>query len=65
MKINPLDPKYSKGYNDGFKAGQKATCKQFADGFGKLLSEKGIGKKTIMKMIKVMNLPMEENNEIL
>lgn len=49
-----------KGYNDGFEAGKKRAVDHFATGFEKLQNTKGIGEKTIKKMIEVMELPVEE-----
>lgn len=59
MKLNPLDPHYMKGYNDGFEAGKKRAVDHFAEGFEKLQNTKGFGEKTIIKMIEAMGLPVE------
>lgn len=63
MKINPLDPVYMKGYNDGFEAGKRRAVDHFAEGFEKLQNTKGFGEKTIRKMIEAMELPVEVKNE--
>lgn len=60
MKINPLNPFYMKGYNDGFEDGKKRAVEHFAEKFEKLQNTKGIGEKTIRKMIEVMELPVDE-----
>ncbi|MBU8908537.1 hypothetical protein [Desertibacillus haloalkaliphilus] len=54
-KVDPLDPMYMKGYNDG----KLAAVKGFARRFKKLQQTKGIGDKTIQKMVEVMELPIE------
>lgn len=64
MKITPFNPLYLKGFNDGRKAGiqegKEATIDHFIIGFEKLQKVKGIGPKTIQKMIEAMELPIEE-----
>ncbi|WP_209121537.1 hypothetical protein [Alkalihalobacillus sp. BA299] len=63
MKIDPLNPIYLKGFNDGYEAGKKVAVDYFADGFEKLQNTKGVGEKTIRKMIKAMDLPVDEVKE--
>ena len=55
MKINPLNPMYMTGFNDG----KRAAVNEFAKRFEELQNTKGIGPKTIEKMIEVMRLPVE------
>lgn len=56
MDINPFNPLYLKGFHDG----KRAAVEEFAKRFEKLQRTKGIGPKTIQKMIEVMELPIKE-----
>lgn len=53
--VNPLERKYWEGFNDG----KMAAINEFAKRFERLQEVKGIGEKTIRKMIDVMKLPVE------
>lgn len=54
--MNPLNPIYLKGFNDG----KREAVKEFARRFEQLQHVKGIGPKTIQKMVEVMQLPIKE-----
>ena len=56
MDINPFNPLYLKGFHDG----KRAAVEEFAKRFEKLQRTKGIGPKTIQKMVEVMELPLKE-----
>jgi hypothetical protein len=59
MEINPLNPLYLKGFHDG----KRAAINEFCDRFERLQQTKGIGEKTMRKMVEVMNLPLEEDEK--
>lgn len=56
VKINPLDPNYMKGFNDGVTHGKKETFNKFTDYLMERLRTlgeiEGIGEKTIWKIHK-------------
>lgn len=56
VDINPFNPLYLKGFHDG----KRAAVEEFARRFEKLQRTKGIGPKTIQKMVEVMELPLKE-----
>ncbi len=56
MKVNPFHPLYLKGHKDG----RISTIKEFDKRFQKLQQTKGIGPKTLLKIVEVMNLPIEK-----
>lgn len=54
MKINPLDPIYMKGFNDGMKTGEKQALEKFynfiVDRMSTIQEVEGIGEKTAWKI---------------
>ncbi|WP_078428787.1 helix-hairpin-helix domain-containing protein [Alkalihalobacterium alkalinitrilicum] len=64
MKMNPLNPLYLKGFNDGAEVGKRemkdAMVDHFIERLENLYKVPGIGEKTIQKIIKALDLPVEE-----
>lgn len=56
LKINPLDPIYLKGFNDGTKNGEKQALEKFynfiVDRMNTIQEVEGIGEKTAWKIHK-------------
>lgn len=60
-KRNPvLQKAWMEGYNAGLKAGHKEACYVFAHKFEQLQEAKGIGPKTMKRVVEAMDLPLEE-----
>lgn len=55
-KIVPINADYWRGFNDG----KRAAVNEFAERFERLQQVKGIGPKTLEKMVEVMELPLKE-----
>jgi len=62
-KIDPLNPMYFNGYSKGFEDGKKAVINHFSDKFKNLQQTKGFGEKTLMKIIRALDLPMMEDDK--
>ncbi|TLS37753.1 hypothetical protein [Pseudalkalibacillus caeni] len=60
-KKNPiLQKKWNEGFHAGMEAGRRQAVLAFAERFDRLANTKGFGEKTMEKIIKVMELPVEE-----
>ena len=62
-KIDPLNPLYFNGYSKGFEDGKKAVINHFSERFENLQKTKGFGEKTLIKIIKALDLPMMEDDK--